>query len=155
LFNVNPGLDPLGLQLNGGPTQTVALVSGSPAIDVVPVAHCTNLATPPHPLTTDQRRLPRPDFGEPACDMGAYEFQDTIPFAHFGGSLLIDPDVGIFDLSGGFRLGAGITIDPTTQPVTFGLGTYLVTLPAGSFVKGSRGYVYQKTVGGIFLCIFI
>ena len=29
----NPGLDPNGLQDNGGPTGTVALVAGSPAID--------------------------------------------------------------------------------------------------------------------------
>jgi hypothetical protein len=30
IFNVNPDLDPLGLQFNGGPTKTVALEDGSP-----------------------------------------------------------------------------------------------------------------------------
>jgi hypothetical protein len=30
-----------------------------------------------------------------------------------------------------------------------------VTLPPGSFVKYSGGYVYQKTINNIFLCIFI
>jgi hypothetical protein len=77
LFNVNPGLDPGGLKFNGGPTKTVALESGSPAIDAVLAAHCTDLASPPHPLTTDQRGMPRPDFGELVCDIGAYESQET------------------------------------------------------------------------------
>ena len=40
LFNVDPSLDPNGLQFNGGPTQTVALQRSSPAIDAVPVAAC-------------------------------------------------------------------------------------------------------------------
>ena len=34
-------LDPLGLQNNGGPSYTVALESGSDAIDRIPVANCT------------------------------------------------------------------------------------------------------------------
>jgi CSLREA domain-containing protein len=45
---------------NGGPTDTVALLSGSPAIDTG--SNC---------LTTDQRGLPRP-MG-PQCDIGAFE----------------------------------------------------------------------------------
>ncbi|MBV8360023.1 MAG: hypothetical protein JO189_19115, partial [Deltaproteobacteria bacterium] len=143
LFNVNPLLDPNGLQFNGGPTQTVALQSGSPAIDAVPVAHCTDLAKPPHPLTTDQRGLPRPDQGETACDIGAFEVQDTIPFSHFSGSLKIDPDAGVFDLSGGFTLGSGGIFNPASNSVTFSVGSYSITAPAGRFVKYNTGYVYQ------------
>jgi hypothetical protein len=75
IFNTNPGLDPGGLRFNGGPTKTVALVGGSSAIDVVPVAQCTDLASPPNPLVTDQRGMPRPDSGENVCDIGAYESQ--------------------------------------------------------------------------------
>ena len=30
-----------------------------------------------------------------------------------------------------------------------------MTLPPGSFVKYKTGYVYQKTVNHIFLCVFI
>jgi hypothetical protein len=155
LFNVDPSLDPNGLQFNGGPTQTVALQSGSPAIDVVPVTHCTDLATPPHPLTTDQRGLPRPGFGETACSIGAYEFQDTIAFSHFSGSLQIDPDTGVFYLSGGFTLGTGGIFDPTTNSVTFSVGSYSITAPAGRFAKYEGGYVYQGTFNGIFFCVFI
>ena len=77
IFSQNPQLDPNGLQSNGGPTQTVALQSTSPAIDVVPVANCTDLASPPQPLRIDQRGFPRPDFGENVCDIGAFESQET------------------------------------------------------------------------------
>ncbi len=65
--NVNPNLDADGLEDNGGPTQTIALQSTSPAIDAVPLDLC--------PLT-DQRGFPRPDeAGSPdACDVGAYEY---------------------------------------------------------------------------------
>jgi hypothetical protein len=57
------------LQNNGGPTPTMALLPGSPAIDVVPASHC--------PLRTDQRGLPRPDEATDngVCDSGAVESQ--------------------------------------------------------------------------------
>jgi hypothetical protein len=61
----------------------------------------------------------------------------------------------VFHLSGGFKLGSGGTIDPVTQSVAFGVGSYAIRLPAGSFGKYSSGYVYQKKVNGIFLCVFI
>ena len=72
LNNTDPMLGPL--QHNGGPTQTMALPSGSPAIDAGNPAGCTdgqgNL------LKTDQRGKPRPDKEDTGgCDMGAYESQ--------------------------------------------------------------------------------
>jgi hypothetical protein len=70
------GLDPAGLAMNGGPTQTIALESNSQAVDFIPVASCTDQTL--MPLTTDQRGFPRPDFGNPRfCDAGAYELQTT------------------------------------------------------------------------------
>ena len=69
--------------------------------------------------------------------------------------LLIDPDAGVFSLKGGFSLGPGGTIDPHTQQVTFSVGSYSVTLPGGSFATNKTGYVYQKTVNHIFLCLYI
>jgi hypothetical protein len=157
LFDIDPLLDPAGLKFNGGPTQTIALQPDSPAIDAIPLAHCKDLASPPNPLIIDQRGFPRPDIGEANCDIGAFEVQDTsfVPFSSFGGNLRIDPDAGVFYLSGGFRLGSGGSIDPTTQPVAFGVGDYAIRLPAGSFVETSTGYVYQKRVHGIFLCVYI
>jgi predicted outer membrane repeat protein len=69
-------LDPLGLQYNGGASDTVALESGSDAIGRIPVANCTDQSSPtPQPLETDQRLFGRPDPGDPTtCDSGAYEF---------------------------------------------------------------------------------
>ncbi|PWT84752.1 MAG: hypothetical protein C5B58_04225 [Acidobacteria bacterium] len=70
--NTNPLLGALGS--NGGPTPTIPLLSGSPAIDAGNPNGCTdghgNL------LKTDQRGLPRPDAEDKGgCDMGAYERQ--------------------------------------------------------------------------------
>ena len=76
--NTDPLLDPNGLARNGGPTETIALQSASPALDAIPVADCTDLASPSNAITTDQRGALRPDPGEASCDIGAYEFQ---PFA--------------------------------------------------------------------------
>ncbi len=75
--SVNPGLSSDGLTNNGGPTQTIALVPGSPAIDAIPFADCTDQASPPNRIITDQRGALRPDAGELLCDIGAYEFQDV------------------------------------------------------------------------------
>ena len=60
--HADPRLGPL--QNNGGPTQTMALAPGSPAIGLVPAS---GLSCPP----TDQRGVHRPQ--GPACDAGAYE----------------------------------------------------------------------------------
>jgi hypothetical protein len=72
--NTNPLLDPKGLQYNGGPTETIALDSESPAIDAIPFANCTDQFV--NRISTDQRGALRPDAGELQCDIGAYEFQD-------------------------------------------------------------------------------
>jgi hypothetical protein len=59
---------------NGGPTQTHALVAGSPAIDAVTDGTCP-------PPDTDQRGVSRPQDGNgdggSACDIGSYEFVFT------------------------------------------------------------------------------
>jgi predicted outer membrane repeat protein len=60
--NQDPLFDPNGLQSNGGPTQTIALLPGSPAIDTAVAANC--------PMT-DQRGVTRPQGVN--CDKGAYE----------------------------------------------------------------------------------
>jgi hypothetical protein len=72
------GLSATGLASNGGPTQTIALLAGSHAIDSIPVSptnSCTD--TNGNPVTTDQRGTTRPQ--GTACDMGAFELQATTP----------------------------------------------------------------------------
>jgi hypothetical protein len=73
LNHTNPLLGPL--QNNGGPTQTMALLSGSPAIDAGNPSGCRD--SNGNLLKTDQRGMPRPDTEDlgVGCDMGAYERQ--------------------------------------------------------------------------------
>ena len=74
LKNTDPLLGPL--QYNGGPTQTMALPSGSPAVDEGNPSGCTDGLG--HLLKTDQRGKPRPDTEDTrGCDIGAYEFQSA------------------------------------------------------------------------------
>jgi hypothetical protein len=73
---LNPKFDVKGLRSNGGPTQTVALMSGSPAIDKGTSAGLTGN------LTTNQRGFARTvdnsgianATGGDGTDIGAYEF---------------------------------------------------------------------------------
>ena len=53
------------LQDNGGPTETHALLPGSPALDQIPVVDCE--------VSDDQRGVARPQ--GPACDVGAFELE--------------------------------------------------------------------------------
>jgi fibronectin-binding autotransporter adhesin len=74
--STNPKLDSAGLKDHGGPTQTIALQTGSLAIDAIPFASCTDQAAPPKRIATDQRGFGRPDPEDgPSgpCDIGAYE----------------------------------------------------------------------------------
>jgi hypothetical protein len=72
LNNTDPMLGPL--QNNGGPTQTMALPSGSPAVDAGNRSGCTDGLG--HLLKTDQRGKPRPDTEDTGgCDIGAFEKQ--------------------------------------------------------------------------------
>ena len=52
------------LRANGGPTLTLALLTGSPAIDAIPASACD--------VSTDQRDVKRPQHN--ACDIGSYEY---------------------------------------------------------------------------------
>src|SRR5205807_380600 len=72
------GQDPLlgPLQNNGGPTQTRALLSGSPAIDTAAPAGATDDLGAP--LTIDQRSFPRPYPAGGRSDMGAFELQPVL-----------------------------------------------------------------------------
>jgi hypothetical protein len=72
--NTDPMLGPL--QGNGGPTQTMELLPGSPAIDAGNPSGCTD--SDGNLLKTDQRGMPRPDEEDNGgCDIGAYESQSV------------------------------------------------------------------------------
>lgn len=67
LSNTDPLFDPVGLKDNGGPTQTIALQPGSPAIDAI----ATGVNGCGTTITTDQRGVSRPQGA--GCDIGAFE----------------------------------------------------------------------------------
>ncbi len=71
LNNTDPKLG--FLKNNGGPTQTQALLKGSPAIDAGNPNGCTD--SNGNLLKTDQRGYPRPDKYSGRCDIGAFERQ--------------------------------------------------------------------------------
>ncbi len=73
LSGTDPVLDPAGPSDNGGPTQTIALLDGSPAIGAGDESTC---AAPPVD-GLDQRGFARPGAGESRCSIGAYEFSVT------------------------------------------------------------------------------
>jgi uncharacterized repeat protein (TIGR01451 family) len=125
LQDTNPGLDPAGLKDNGGPTQTIALEAGSPAIDVVPAADCQ---------ATDQRGDPRPAAGQSDCDIGAYEA---------GSSLPASADLGV-TLSGPSSAADGTTFTETLTVSNAGPDAATnvpssMSIPSGVSVKSTGG----------------
>jgi CSLREA domain-containing protein len=69
--STDPKLDVGGLQNNGGPTKTIALLTGSPALNAIPKGQSGCATTTTAPITTDQRGVKRPQGTR--CDIGAYE----------------------------------------------------------------------------------
>jgi hypothetical protein len=97
---------------NGGPTQTHALVPGSPAIDAGG-AVCSDGSG--SPLLTDQRGKPRAvdgnGDGTPACDIGAFEFFPIVnnlvvlksaPATDFDPTPVMDAPAGTFTITATF-----------------------------------------------------
>lgn len=76
LQNVNPLLAG-SLADNGGPTKTLALLAGSPAIDAANDSSC---------VASDQRGVARPQ--GPHCDIGAYEALTITGNTGVGGAVL-------------------------------------------------------------------
>ena len=108
LLNVDPMLGPL--QNNGGPTMTMALLPGSPAID----AGVAILG-----ITTDQRGVSRPQGTAP--DIGAYESPYVTPFVSLAQPTITygTADVTLSGvISAGTQIPTGsvaITLNGTTQ----------------------------------------
>lgn len=120
LNGVSAGLDSAGLQDNGSATKTIALASGSPALNAIPVSACTNLNSVA--VTADQRGMSRPQ--GPACDMGSFEASANAPPNAVAG-----PDQGTF-VGGLVALDGSASHDPDADPITF--AWTLITRPAGS-----------------------
>ena len=71
-INTDPKLDPAGLQDNGGPTQTIALIAGSPALDKARHFFANETDQRGLPRTFDNPSIPNAPSGD-GTDIGAYE----------------------------------------------------------------------------------
>ena len=141
--NTDPQLDPAGLVSNGGPTSTVALLSGSPAIDAIPQGTNGCGTT----ITTDQRGVTRP-FGA-GCDIGAYEsnFTGFLPPINNVRTTPIHPGAGVpvqFTLGGYRGLDIFAAGSPSSVriscPLSAGSGEVLLT-----DTPGNSGLSYDAT----------
>jgi YVTN family beta-propeller protein len=72
-------------------------------------------------------------------------------FGAFSANVAINNSLPEFNASGQFTLGTGSSgINPLTQPVTLQVGTFLITIPPGSFQLDNQGnYVFHATLNGV------
>ncbi len=112
---------------NGGPTQTVALFPGSPAI---------NAGGGPSCPATDQRGVSRPQ--EKACDIGAFEstFNGYWEVASDGGIFTFG-DASFFGSMGGQTLDAPVVGMASTPD---GQGYWEVAADGGVFTFGDAPF---------------
>lgn len=121
--NVDPLLDPHGLADNGGPTQTIALEAGSPAINAGDESTCLRVEN-----NLDQRGFVRPGLGATNCSIGAYEFDSAgafipSPTPTKGVTPVPSPKTCTGDCSGDGH----ITVDEILTTVNIGLGNTQIT----------------------------
>jgi Lactonase, 7-bladed beta-propeller len=81
----------------------------------------------------------------------------TTGFATFKPQAAIDPDGNAFVVGGSFTLGTGSDgIAPPTEPVQLKLGTFSITIPAGSFKKNrAGGFTFSGVISGTRLSMAI
>src|SRR5262249_6009750 len=114
-----------GLQYNGGPTPTRALLAGSPALDRIPPALCRDaFGASPFP---DQRGVARPSGAQ--CDIGAFEGSESASLlgrnlirngdAENGGSALSGAGVGVPNWSSCGLFCGQLTVVPYDAPGGF------------------------------------
>ena len=130
LPNANPLLAPLGNY--GGPTQTMALLPGSPAIDAG-----TSTGAP----TTDQRGKGRVN----AVDVGAFESQGFTLALKAGDNQSANPNTAFAT-----ALAVTVTANNAAEPVLNGCVRFTapVSGPSGSFAGGSTSAVVKVAADG-------
>jgi IPT/TIG domain-containing protein/polymorphic membrane protein len=154
--NTPAGLDSAGLQDNGGPTQTIALLPTSEAINAIP-SPCTDVDGVA--LSTDQRGIVRPVGG--GCEIGAFELNQAAPvISNFtptagpvGTSVIITGTsfTGVSNVT--FNgTSATFTFDSDTQitatvPNGATTGAITVTAPGGTATSSSN-FTVAPTISG-------
>ena len=151
VYDSLPGTDPkLGeLADNGGPTQTMALGSGSPAIDAGNDTVCTD-ATTVNKL--DQRGMARPQGTH--CDIGAFELDKARPtidsFTATSPTASLDIPITAFTASDnfavtGYLITTTYTPPSTSKPYPPATG-WSSTAPSTFTVGGTGNYVLYPWV---------
>jgi inhibitor of cysteine peptidase len=160
--NTDPQLSPVGLANNGGLTQTIALLEGSPAID-----KGKNIGT-----ATDQRGKPRPNDdltianATDGTDIGAFEFYAALrysisghvtissgsPLANVtvtrtgaGGTSVVTDSNGDYTFTG--VLAGSYTLTPSRNGYGFGPSSRNVTVGSAN-VTGQNFVGYTTTLSG-------
>ena len=146
-LNADPLLGPL--QDNGGPTQTHALLPGSPAIEAALLANCP---------ATDQRGVSRPQGA--GCDIGAYEAEGAVynfsgffqPVDNLPTMNVVQAGVGVpvrFSLGGDHGLNIFVTGYPVSAKIACGGApqdvieeTVIVSSSSLSYDAASDTYTY-------------
>jgi len=142
------GLDPSGPQNNGGPTNTIALLAGSPAINAVlttPINYCT-AADGTTAIANDQRGFLRP--AGTACDIGAFEFGAIPPTQYAAyvqqpinpdGSSLFSVKRGVVPLKFTLSLGGVTTcqLPPATISLARSAGSVLGSIDENTYLLAS------------------
>ena len=83
-------------------------------------------------------------------DVWVFSGFDLVLFDPLSASVHIDENTRSFTVKGHFSLASGESIDPVTQPVTFQLGGFATTIPAGSFTQKHNGsYRFAGTINGV------
>ena len=144
ILGQDPKLGPLAN--NGGPTQTLALLPGSPAIDRIPL---TSGLCP----ATDQRGSPRPGAPGTSCDIGAYEASSAGLAAPPPAQLTAISCMSTFMVTRHERVRtrtAKCTVGSTPSPRTIGSRLAIITRNGREFATGTatvpRGGGFQLTV---------
>jgi len=153
LKNVNPLLGPL--QNNGGPTNTHALLAGSPALGAIPVG-TSRCATATEATTTDQRGISRPQ-GQ-RCDIGSFELENAAPVARADSfrvkedktlrvtaPAVLRNDTDVND----DRLSASMLTSPRHGTLTLRADGSLVYKPKRNF-NGVDSFTYRASDGTLF-----
>src|SRR5207302_2346812 len=76
--------------------------------------------------------------------------EPAVSFAAFAARAHANPAAGAFSAHGTFTPGAGLTINPATDKVTVKMGSFSITIPAGSFQQRKNGdFVFKGVIKGI------
>ncbi len=127
------------------PDGTHAYVANSLINDVTVIATATNTVVATVPVGINPLRV------------GIVPPPPGVPFFAFNASLNIAfgsaPNTDAFALGSGFTLSSTAPVfNPLTQPITLQIGTFAVTIPAGSFKKNKQGdFVYSGVTNGVTL----